>query len=325
MNYTKDGVEIVYPETVEMKDIFIDEPNFTNWLFLPDNLGVLSDLIGYKIKGVTPEYTIGLYSLDIYGSIEDQDIYVYIENQFTDDRTNYHSHIGQIITYLFSNKSDEGKQKIALWITQYYKDQHEDVFRNLNKYTTNGIDFYLIKVTGKKMKIDSKEVYYPEYQIIVKPDIDDKIEAERISIKETESKVLYRDFMYKFADYIDTNKISISKVSEKTSSFSWKELKKFKGISIRLLLSKEKISLQYIVKEDEDSYKKLYVKKEDINKRAGVENEYYWPSEDTKDKKDYLFPTFSHDFKITEKDKWNDMFQWIYKIFNIMKTIIEEL
>ena len=137
-----------------------EDKDFTPWL--NKNLDILGEAIGLDLSEVSEtEKTIedSNKRIDILASTTEGEI-VIIENQLkkSDDK-----HLGQILVYMISEKSN-----IGVWIVEEAKAEHKKIINYLNK-KLEGKFFYLIELSA--YQIGNSEPA-PQFQVICKPEID---------------------------------------------------------------------------------------------------------------------------------------------------------
>ena len=124
-------------EQVAVRDKWEHEAlNFTPWLY--ENLDLLGNAIGMKLKPVQTEVPVGPYFLDILAKETDKGVKVAIENQL--EETNLH-HLGQLLTYATGCNAP-----IAIWVAPEFGYEHAQALDRLNKWTQDRIRFYGVKV-----------------------------------------------------------------------------------------------------------------------------------------------------------------------------------
>ena len=110
--------------------------DFTPWL--ADNLHLLGDALGLKLELVRQEAAVGPFSLDILAKETCEDVLVAIENQL--EWTDY-SHLAQILTYAAGRDA-----RIAIWVAPEFRYEYAEVLDWLNKWTSDEIEFYGVKI-----------------------------------------------------------------------------------------------------------------------------------------------------------------------------------
>jgi hypothetical protein len=149
-------------ETVKVTDVWENEPRgFTPWLALPENLKLLSDIIGIdELVDVKQEESVGKFRVDIVAREQDGAT-VIVENQFgaTD-----HKHLGQIMTYLVGQKG----RVTVVWIAEKFADEHRAVVDWLN--TNSGNDYAFFAVEVEVLRIGKSECA-PWFNVVAKPNI----------------------------------------------------------------------------------------------------------------------------------------------------------
>lgn len=125
-----------------------EDLDFTPWL--AGNLNLVGDLIGKKLELVEQEKQVGSFlKLDILAKETDTGTLVAIENQLERSDTD---HLGRLVAY-----STILGARIAIWVTPEFTYEHAKVLNRLNKWTSEDIEFYAlkIKVEGTRKSADS--------------------------------------------------------------------------------------------------------------------------------------------------------------------------
>lgn len=132
MDACEDGLE-----QLDVHILFKHEAlNFTPWL--AENLHMLGDTIGLKLKFLQREVPVGPYFLDIKAKEAEDGAIVAIENQL--EMTDLH-HLGQLLTYATGCDA-----QIAIWVAPFFGYEHAQALHRLNEWTKDGIRFYGVKV-----------------------------------------------------------------------------------------------------------------------------------------------------------------------------------
>src|SRR5215212_8467517 len=111
---------------LKVTEVWENEPRgFTPWLAQPENLKLLSDILGLdELVDVKQEDPVGKFRVDIVAREQDVGTVV-IENQFS--KTD-HGHLGQIMTYL---AGQQGRVTV-IWIAERFNEEHRAVIDWLN-------------------------------------------------------------------------------------------------------------------------------------------------------------------------------------------------
>ena len=116
--------------------------DFTPWL--AENLNLLGDALGLKLELVQMEAPVGgpPYSCDILARETNHGVLVAIENQL--EWTDF-SHLAQTLIYTVGLKA-----RIAIWVAPEFRHESAEVLDWLNKWTSDEIAFYGVKVAVTK-------------------------------------------------------------------------------------------------------------------------------------------------------------------------------
>jgi len=112
-----------------------EEKDFTPWV--AENVDCLTEAIGIQFTVEQTEKRVGSYELDIFGRVDGSEAPVIIENQLgaTD-----HKHLGQLLTYAAGLDA-----AVVIWIAADVTDEHRAAIDWLNKSTTDGVSFFLVR------------------------------------------------------------------------------------------------------------------------------------------------------------------------------------
>jgi len=197
MNFPKLGKLV----TLSAKSVWMYEAQtFTPWL--AENLDLLGDALGLgELELKSTEVPAGEFRLDILA--EDESGYpVLIENQF--GKTD-HGHLGQLITYMASQRKDA----TAIWIAEKIRDDHRAAIDWLNATTKDGFDFFAVEVEALKIG-DSDPA--PFFRVVAQPNnwsraVDAKVSAE---VDIAQRHILRMSYWNSFSEYLRTHDPSFS-------------------------------------------------------------------------------------------------------------------
>ena len=122
----------------KVREIWTNENDFSDWLFSPENIELLSDTLGLNsIQTQTREDNVGRFRADIVGEESDTGRKVIIENQF---EISNHDHLGKIITYAAGKDAS-----IIIWIVETALPEHASAIEWLNNNMTDR-SFFLVQI-----------------------------------------------------------------------------------------------------------------------------------------------------------------------------------
>ncbi|WP_251942236.1 DUF4268 domain-containing protein [Salinibacter ruber] len=174
------GEEVGALQRLSPRDVFAHEAyDFTAWL--EENIGVLSDVLGFDLTPVERERSAGDFSADLLAEDEGGSR-VTIENQL--EQTD-HKHLGQVLTYLAVLDAE-----VAIWITADARPEHVSAVSWLNE-NAGGADFYLVKVEGVQVD-DSRPA--PLFTRIVGPSLETRSAEQTKKEWDKRDRVRYRFF-----------------------------------------------------------------------------------------------------------------------------------
>lgn len=175
----------------KVRDIWINENDFSDWLFSPENIELLSDILGLNtIITQTREDNVGGFRADIVGEETDTGRKVIIENQF---ETSNHDHLGKIITYAAGKDAS-----IIIWIVEDARPEHASAIEWLNNNMTDK-GFFLVQIEVIKIE-DSLPA--ATFTIIQKPN--EYIQSVKAEADTT--KQFKYSYWSQFIDYVKEDK-----------------------------------------------------------------------------------------------------------------------
>ncbi len=189
MNFPKLGKLV----TLSAKSVWVYEAQtFTPWL--AENLDLLGEALGIgEMELRSTEVPAGEFRLDILAEDTNGNP-VLIENQF--GKTD-HSHLGQLITYMASQRKDA----TAIWIAEKIREDHRAAIDWLNAVTADGFDFFGVEVEALKIG-DSDPA--PFFRVVAQPNnwsraVDAKVTAEQDL---AERHILRMAYWNSFAEFL---------------------------------------------------------------------------------------------------------------------------
>jgi Domain of unknown function (DUF4268) len=162
--------------SLRVTDVWESEPrSFTPWLALSENLRLLTEIIGLdELVDVRQEDPVGKFRADIVAS-EQNGGTVVIENQF--GKTD-HTHLGQIMTYLASQKG----RVTVVWIAERFNEEHRAVIDWLNTNSSDDFNFFAVEMEVLRI---GDSVPAPWFNVVAKPNVWSR--TVRATSSETES------------------------------------------------------------------------------------------------------------------------------------------
>jgi hypothetical protein len=189
MNFPKLGRLV----TLTAKSVWqYEAQTFTPWL--AENLDLLGEALGIgELELKSTEVPAGEFRLDILAEDENGSP-ILIENQF--GKTD-HGHLGQLITYMASQRKDA----TAIWIAEKIRDDHRAAIDWLNATTKEGFDFFAVEVEALKIG-DSDPA--PFFRVVAQPNnwsraVDAKVSADADVAERHISRMSYWN---SFSDYL---------------------------------------------------------------------------------------------------------------------------
>lgn len=143
---------------VELREVWMKEPEFTEWLAEEENLVALGEELGLEISLIKTEADVGDFSLDILAEEAGTNIKIIIENQL--EMTD-HDHLGKLITYASGHDA-----RYIIWIFKDVREAHRQAIDWLNKNTNDEINFFAVKLELWEIA-GSKPA--PKFDVICRP------------------------------------------------------------------------------------------------------------------------------------------------------------
>lgn len=143
---------------VELREVWIKEPEFTEWLAEEENLTALGDELGLELLLIKIEADVGDFSLDILAEQAGTSAKVIIENQL--EMTD-HDHLGKLVTYASGHDA-----KYIVWIFKDVREEHRQAIDWLNKNTIDDVNFFAVKLELWEIA-GSKPA--PKFDVICRP------------------------------------------------------------------------------------------------------------------------------------------------------------
>ena len=151
-------------QSVELREIWPREIDFSDWLASEAGLKMIASYIGIEVEDARRESSPGDFRCDIVGhKLGDENHVVVIENQY--NKTD-HDHLGKMLTYAAVHDATTG-----IWISERVSDDHRQVIDWLNSVTPANVNFYLAQI--RAYRIDNSAVA-PELNVVCRPNLKTK-------------------------------------------------------------------------------------------------------------------------------------------------------
>lgn len=293
---------------VELRECWKHEASdFTKWLAEDANLRLLSDEIGFDIKLVQTEATVGDFHVDILAEEENTGRKIIIENQL--EVTN-HDHLGKIITY--ASGYDAG---VIIWVVKDVREEHRQAIDWLNEHTDENTEFYLLKI--ELWQIENSP-FAPKFEIISKPNDWAKTVKDSVGGGElTDTKVKQLEFWNKLREYAKkgNTKIRFQKAyPQHWTNISIGSSDAHLALTIR---SKESVfGVELYIPNNKELYAELFKQKEVIEREISEQLE--WMELPGK-KASRVRVSYSGDFN--DEGKWELYFSWLLGVAEKFKTV----
>jgi hypothetical protein len=295
---------------VELREGWKHEANdFTKWLAEEANLRLLSDEIGFDIKLVQTEATVGDFHVDILAEEENTGRKMIIENQL--EMTD-HDHLGKIITY--ASGYDAG---VIIWVVKDVREEHRQAIDWLNEHTDEGIEFYLLKI--ELWQIGDSPLA-PKFEMISKPNDWAKAVKESAGRGElTDTKLKQLEFWNQLREYAKKGNTKIR--FQKANPQHWINVSigssdAHLSLTIR---SKEGIfGVELYIPNNKDLYTQLYQNKKEIEGELNLKEEIEWMELPEK-KASRIRVSYSGDFN--DESKWEAYFDWLLEVAEKYRSV----
>ncbi len=285
-------------QQVNLRDEWSHEAfDFTQWLVEPDNLQMLSDVIGIEIAPIEAEAKTGRYSVDILAEEENTGNKLVIENQL--ERTD-HNHLGKLVTYASGLDAE-----YVVWIVKEANEEHRQALEWLNDKTGNDLNFFLLRL--ELWKIDNSKPAV-KFNMVVKPNEWTKTLREQTQSKDlTETKLMQLDFWQQFKNYC--NEAGTHLGTRKPYAQHWYDVSigRSEGhIALTVNTRDQELGCELYIPDDKAWFDELHEQKSDIEHKIGTALD--WQRLD--DKKASRIK-LAKDFNFEDQDRWPDYFEWL--------------
>ncbi len=278
------------------RDIWKHEAyDFTKWLAKEENLGLLSEELGIRIKLIGTEANVGKYAVDILAEDENTGKKIIIENQleYTD-----HDHLGKIITYASGYDAE-----IIIWIAKDANEEHRQAVDWLNEHTDEALCFFLIKVELWRI---NESPYAPKFHIISQPN--NWVKIIRASPRGlSEANLMQLDFWSKFKSHAEEKKVNFRLKMPNPLSYYYVSINR-PGETIALVMSiKYKfIRCEIYITGPKEIYYGHYENKDEIEKQMG--EKLVW--QELPGKTASRIHITKENVDVTNKEIWEECFDW---------------
>ncbi|ESX96701.1 DUF4268 domain-containing protein [Mesorhizobium sp. LNJC403B00] len=222
--------------TISAKAVWLHEAQtFTPWL--AENLDLLGEALQIgDLELKATELPAGEFRLDILAEDESGNP-VLIENQFGNTD---HRHLGQLITYIASQRSDA----TAIWIAESIREDHRAAIDWLNSTTKEGFNFFAVEVEALKIG-DSDPA--PFFRVVAQPNnwvraVDAKVSSDGELAARHKIRLAY---WASFAEYLRKNDPSFAiKRQNKDHWFEFRIGRRGFAISCTISTTKSRIGVE---------------------------------------------------------------------------------
>lgn len=285
---------------VELREAWRHEANdFTKWLALEENLRLLGDEIGFDIKLIQTEASVGSFNVDILAEEENTGHKIIIENQL--EVTN-HDHLGKLITYASGYDA-----KIIVWAVKDVREEHRQAIDWLNEHTDEDIEFYLIRIELWQI---GDSAFAPKFEIISKPNDWTKAVRNSTDIAElTDTKVKQLEFWNLLKEYA---KRSYPKIRlQKSYPKHWTNISIGNSgayISLTINSRENLFGTELYVPDNKELYRQLADHKDEIENELGEKVEWM----ELQEKKASRIKV-SRSGNFEQAEKWEEYFEWMLR------------
>jgi hypothetical protein len=283
---------------VELREAWKHEANdFTRWLAEEENLRLLADEIGFDLKLVQLEASVGDFNADILAEEENTGRKIIIENQL--ELTN-HSHLGQIITY--ASGYDAG---VIVWVVKGVREEHRQAIDWLNNHTDDTIEFYLVKVELWQI---GDSPFAPKFDAICKPnDWAKAVKGATDQHELSETKAGQLEFWTRLKEYAQQRKSKLR--LQKPFPQHWTNISIGSSdayVALTVNSKEATLGVELYIPNDKKLYEGLLARKNDIERDLGEMPQ--WMALPEK-KASRIKVTTPGDFE--QKSAWDSHFRWL--------------
>ncbi len=272
--------------------------DFTQWLAQEENLSLLSDEVGFDIKLIQTEASVGSFNVDILAQEENTGHKIIIENQL---ETTNHDHLGKIITYASGYDA-----RAIIWIVKDEREEHRRAIDWLNENTTEEIGFYLIRI--ELWQIEGSP-FAPKFEIISKPnDWAKAVKSSAESAELTDTKLGQLEFWDSFKNYAKQNNTSLK--FQKSYPQHWTDISVGSSnchISLTLNSKEKSIACELYINDNKDLFHKLFDQKDLIE--AAISEKLDWKELPNKKASRIILSTHGDYENVVEREKYFEWFQ----------------
>ncbi len=246
---------------VDLREAWKHEASdFTRWLAEEENLRLLGNEVGFDIKLIETEASVGDFNVDILAEEEGTGRKIIIENQL--EITN-HDHLGKIVTYASGYDAE-----IVLWVVKDAREEHRRAVDWLNEHTDENTEFYLVKI--EVWQIENSPLA-PKFDIVSKPNDWAKTVKESTGRGErTETNLKQLEFWTQLKDYAKENGSTLR--FQKPSAQHWLTLSVGSSqahIALTIKSREKLFGVELYINNSKDLYKHLYKHRSDIEREIG--------------------------------------------------------
>jgi len=300
-------------ERVTIKDVWKDEAReFTPWLARDENMALLSEAVGFELEVKQTEFPIGEFRLDILARISGTDESVVIENQF--GKTD-HPHLGQLLTYAAGVGQGGTGASVVIWVAEHFAEPHRSTLDWLNKISQQGIRFFGIEIELWRI---GQSLPAPKFNLISKPNPWQKaVTTKSMDLSSTDE--LYLEFWEKFRDYCDHEGTTLRLSSALPKYWQWSNIGRTGfGLNFTVSVKKKRMAAELYI-DHNAAHKALALLQADLNlkKELGPETQFQKLTNYAR-----IVRYLSCD--ISNRKSWPEMFAWLKKNGEEMKTAFQE-
>ena len=271
--------------------------DFTKWLSQEENLRLLGDEIGFDLKLIQTEASVGSFSVDILAEEENTGHKIIIENQL--EVTN-HDHLGKLITYASGYDA-----KIVVWVVKDVREEHRQAIDWLNEHTDEDIEFYLLQIELWQI---GESPFAPKFEIISKPNDWTKTVRSSVESNElTDTKIKQMEFWDSLKDYAKINYPQIR--TQKSHPQHWSNISIGSSqahICLSINSRENLFTAEIWIGDNKDFYHNLAEHKQEIESELGEKLEWVELPEKKASRIKISTPG-----DLESRDKWDGYFEWL--------------
>lgn len=305
-------------ESVDLRQSWPHEADdFTPWLALEENLGLLGEVLGLELELIETEQDVGPYRADIVCKNTADGSWVLVENQLA--RTD-HTHLGQLLTYAAGLSAVH-----VVWIAKRFTDEHRAALDWLNENTNENLRFFGLEIELWRI---GESPPAPKFNVVSSPNDWVKGATRRVvGVGEvTPTKALQQEFWMYFADYCEGRGFRFSPTKARPEHWMTMALGR-SAFSIRAIASRWnsadstyqtwELRAEFAMYDGAHSFETLKAESEKLHQELGFPLTWSWP-EGAKEAK----ATCRQTTDLFDRGQWESSAAWLADHLDAMHRVL---